>query len=690
MVEALVKFFLQRLESLLLEETEIFTGLEDQMEKIKSTIREISRFLGDRGRAEGDVAFCSWENQLKDLLHEMDDLVDEFIIQMDQQNGSDRLALTNCFRSQLQKIESCLAETVYMMTELTSSDTNDGKEGEQGDTDEQPCGMKEGQTEPDSSTIEGEKEENAGNYEQSHGKKEGQTSAASSSAPFRLKYMNLPYYLQSCLMYCNIFPENYWISKGRLIRLLVAEGLVQEKAGQIFEDVAEENLNEMVSQGMLQVQDEQGGNGAKFSVSSPYRMFLRENFVTTQAKSDFTISHTARRILTSDMMNITHNLNNLRPWSLFLLGNQNLSEGNWLNFTGAKFLRVLDLENSRIKSLPDELGDLIHLTYLGLKKTDINELPMRLGKLRALQTLDIRWCRILTALPNEVLNLARLRHLKMSRSIISGMKLPRGIGRFQNLLTLTGIHTGDGIAEELGELTQLRGLGVMDVTEENASELYATIMKMQGLLCLSLEAKHAYKQQHLVILEFFLPPPLLRKLCLEGLLEKIPNWLGSMECLTKLRLGFSHLSENPGLVLQLLPNLKILTLWHAYDAKHLGKEFCKAGGFPKLEVLSIASHVLEEWTELEEGALPRLQYLHFHNCLNLRMLPEGLQFVTTLKHLDLLPLLDDHSERLKPDGGEENYKIRHIPVISFILVSELTVMFNERFHTPSTPSPSGT
>lgn len=236
------------------------------------------------------------------------------------------------------------------------------------------------------------------------------------------------------------------------------------------------------------------------------------------------------------------------------------------------------------------------------------------------------------------------------------------------------MHAGGGIAEELDKLTQLRKLGVMDVAEENAGELYTSIMKMQGLLCLSLEAKHTFNKQHLVLLDSFLPPPSLRKLRLEGLLDKIPGWLGSLESLTKLRLGFSHLSENPTSVLQLLPNLKILTLWHAYDAQKVGKEFCKAGGFPKLEVLSIASHVLEAWTEIEEGALPSLQYLHFHNCLRLRMLPEGLQYITTLKQLDLLPLLDEHAERLKPDGGEENHKIRNIPKISFIPMSVLNSM----------------
>ncbi|CAI0395517.1 unnamed protein product [Linum tenue] len=367
------------------------------------------------------------------------------------------------------------------------------------------------------------------------------------------------------------------------------------------------------------------------------------------------------------MTQIAEKLKNTRPRTLLSLGNQDGLEGNWLSFQGAKFLRILDLEAARIKSIPEELGDLIHLTYLGLKHNDIVDLPVTISNLRALQTLDIRWCGSLTSLSGEILNLIRLRHLKMFKN----MKMPEGISKLTNLLTLTGIHGGGDIPLELGKLRQLRSLGVMDVTEDTADALFASITRLQNLLSLSLEAKWSAGKEKLTLLDTFSPPHLLRKLRLEGRLENIPSWFHSLNNLTMLRLGFSHLEEDPALALQQLPNLQNLTLWHAYDGKQLGKEFCKAGGFPKLEILSIASHVLEEWTEVEEGALPSLQYLHFHNCSRLRMLPEGLQFVTTLKQLDLLPLNDDHVERLKPDGGEENYKIEHIPTIRFLPVSAL-------------------
>ncbi|KAG6754089.1 hypothetical protein POTOM_042097 [Populus tomentosa] len=456
------------------------------MEMVKGTIKEVGCFYGDRGNTEAYAVFSRWETELKNLFDDLDDHVDEFVIQMDQQQGSDRW------------------------------------HGRKDDI-----------------------------KEQSHGGKK-----------FRQKLIRLPVKQRRKRMKVtenNLMEtkKNYGIAKGRLIRLLVAE----------------------------------------VTVLSPYRVFLRDSYRTAHPDSEFSIPRKARRILTPDMTKVAESLSNIQPRSLFLFGKQELSDENWLNFEGAKFLRVLDLEDAKIRRLPDEVGDLIDLAYLGLKNNELNEFPDRLGNLRALQSLDIRWCGDLTELSTAILKLVRLRHLKMFKSRnVSGMQLSGGIGTLGSLLTLTGVHAGGKIAGELRKLTQLRRLGMMDVAEENEDELYASIMVMQGLLSLSLEAK-----------------TLLTNVTLSS----------GIHSHRRLLLGNS--------ALKVLPNLEKLTLWHAYDGRQLGKDFCKAGGFPKLEVLIIASRVLEEWTELEEGALPRLKYLHFHSCLNLmnlRMLPEGLQVTT--------------------------------------------------------------
>ncbi|KAM1340089.1 hypothetical protein EV1_038485 [Malus domestica] len=67
------------------------------------------------------------------------------------------------------------------------------------------------------------------------------------------------------------------------------------------------------------------------------------------------------------------------------------------------------------------------------------------------------------------------------------------------------VYSGGGIAEELGNLIQLRKLEVMDVAEENTNELLASITKMSEILSLSLEAKDAVSEGDLILPDSFTP-----------------------------------------------------------------------------------------------------------------------------------------------------------------------------------------
>lgn len=88
-----------------------------------------------------------------------------------------------------------------------------------------------------------------------------------------------------------------------------------------------------------------------------------------------------------------------------------------------------------------------------------------------------------------------------------------------------------------------------------------------------------------------------------------------------------------GTVLEKLPNLRNLFLkWNAYTRQDM---VCSETGFPQLRVLQIHRiRNLESW-RVDKGAMPKLSSLEIISCPNLKMVPYGLQFITTLEKLEI-------------------------------------------------------
>ncbi|KAF8394055.1 hypothetical protein HHK36_020257 [Tetracentron sinense] len=160
---------------------------------------------------------------------------------------------------------------------------------------------------------------------------------------------------------------------------------------------------------------------------------------------------------------------------------------------------------------------------------------------------------------------------------------------------------------------------------------------------------------------------LLSKLRLDGrIVNLVPENNPFPQNLTKLRLNNSQLKQDPMAILENLPRLKILHL-HYYSFK--GKEMvCSNRGFPQLELLMLSYlGELEEW-RVEEGAMPSLRHLEIDCCRKLRMVPEGLRFVTTLRELEITGMPQNFKQRLQVldgRGGQDLYKVQHIPSITF-------------------------
>ncbi|XP_037497805.1 disease resistance protein RPM1 isoform X3 [Jatropha curcas] len=453
-------------------------------------------------------------------------------------------------------------------------------------------------------------------------------------------------------------------SKAEMARLLSAEALIPEKEGELIDNVANNVIDELIHLGPLR-ETYIYGDGPCIAFNESY-----VNLCVVEVDEVEFLAEAAnlpvRAIIHQYRNNIPPDFKTLQIRSLFL-DSVGFSRASMETICKLQYLLVLHLDGRLLERLPDEVGDLFHLRYLGLSSLDMDELPQTLGNLQNLQTLDIITHRKLKELPLQVFNIQQLRHINIRTgypSTSSGIRVPSGIGTLKSLLTLGEVYAGGVIASELSSLTQLQQLSVGCVSEDNSTQLFAAITKMENLVSLSLKADEFYSLNSSVLdLESFSPPSSIKHLRLYGALVEMPAWLASMENLTVLHLRYSNLLEPPAPTLQFLPKLKILRIDRAYKVRCIGKEFCDTGGFPKLEILAFSQEdILVEWTEIGRGAFPSLRHLEFSFCPNLRFLPEGLQNISSLQVLNLCGTHIDLGRRLL---SEESYKIKHISKVSF-------------------------
>ena len=132
-----------------------------------------------------------------------------------------------------------------------------------------------------------------------------------------------------------------------------------------------------------------------------------------------------------------------------------------------KFIRLLDLHNMEIKTIPSSIKKLKHLRYLDLSRNEgIEMLPKSIVKLYNLQTLKLSGCSKLKELPRDINKLVNLKFLEIDDcSRLTHM--PNGLGQLTNLQTLSrfvmskgridSVFRSYGKLKELNKLNKLRG-----------------------------------------------------------------------------------------------------------------------------------------------------------------------------------------------------------------------------------------
>ncbi|GMH18299.1 hypothetical protein Nepgr_020140 [Nepenthes gracilis] len=462
-----------------------------------------------------------------------------------------------------------------------------------------------------------------------------------------LSYNELPYNLKPCFLYLALFPEDFLIPVGKLIRMWISEGFITEEqrcGEETLEDVARQFLDELIQRNIVQVASRNyEGKVKRVQIHDLIRELCikkakKRDFLeiyslqssTAQAQvEDGTIMQSRRVGIYSSLSNtsIPSQAQNPHLRSLFVFqlrrhdGSLNLASVHE-NF---RLLKVLNIVRpwpcSDKLAFPIEIGNLIHLRYLGIQGPLSIILPKSIVNLKNLFTLDCRDCKFIEVVPKVWWKLYRLRHLLLRSTEVPPETLE--FHTLRSLQTLWGVRGGDWMLKQMSTLSPtVKKLGINTIltTEQLEAVFQCPSFKLGHLHTFSLKWRTDVKLRN-IELSFLCHG--LRKLKLSGPIgeeESSPANLFPPK-LQEVTLAFSKLKSNETMTtLGKLPNLRYLYL---NDYSYISKEWtCSAGEFPQLEHLEIQGlQDLEEW-RVEERAMPNLSFLSVYDCPRLTRLPK--------------------------------------------------------------------
>jgi len=294
------------------------------------------------------------------------------------------------------------------------------------------------------------------------------------------------------------------------------------------------------------------------------------------------------------------------------------------NISSLRRLRVLFLNEKRYESLPNFIGDMIHLRYLKVC-VDADYLPAGITKLRYLQILDLEDSSNLRELPREFYRLIGLKHLRLGvKALWSGYTLIDMPPRFGELTSLQSLDKF--IVGENNGLDVLSGMNLTETLviyfkkqrESGVLEAAKANLKGKKLTVLSLKFEYDSVTEADELLEHLQPPSTLRHL-------KVDRWNGER-----------------------------FPQWGIYQLPS------GIGGLTALQQLYILN--CDNLKTLPEsiGSLSQLRTLVIKYCSKLEALPKSIQNLTALERLEIryCPILKTRCE--EPDGDDWPL-IQHIP-----------------------------
>ncbi|XP_010426118.1 PREDICTED: putative disease resistance RPP13-like protein 3 [Camelina sativa] len=417
------------------------------------------------------------------------------------------------------------------------------------------------------------------------------------STVFDLSFKEMRHELKLCFLYLSIFPEDYEINVEKLIRLLVAEGFIQEDEEMMMEDVARYYIDELIDRSLLEAERIERGKVMTCKIHDLLRDVVIKkakelNFVNVYNEKHHS-STMCRREVVHHLMNnnylVDRRVNKrMRTFMFFGEGTGMVGSVRTSNLK-LNLLRVLNMGGLLLcgkryirESLPEVIGELIHLRYLGIADNNVTILPAFVSNLRFLQTLDASRSSNDSDSFQCTTDLSELTSLRHVIGKFVGECL---IGDAANLQTLRSIssYSWSKLKHEL--LINLRDLEIYDDS------------KWVDQRRVPLHTSHFSKLINLRVLKLEVGIFKLSSESESGLVDVI---FPSLESLT---LVGTNMEEDSMPALQKLPRLEDLVL---KDCTYSGtKMSISAQGFSRLRNLKLFMVRLDELL-IDEEALPSL------------------------------------------------------------------------------------
>jgi disease resistance protein RPS2 len=476
--------------------------------------------------------------------------------------------------------------------------------------------------------------------------------------------------LQSCFLYCAMFPEDEQICVDELVRMWIAEGFCKSRDETYSMDMAigYRYVKLLIDCGMFQSVNFEK-QGMDIIVDKPVNVWKKRFIRVHDVIRDVAIyigekqkNYLCRAGLQlkvfpgsppQDCKKMSLHRNQIAsvpedfPCTqlvILILSKNPLTrnvQGNFLN--NLTSLRVLDLSNTQIESVPTSLTQLRYLDlsntqiesvptsftkleFLALRCTCIKELPKEIGNLSNLQFLDISECKYLTSLPTEISQLTSLKRLHLSMGVEKAVTDPTNVMALMGLKNVIELHL------------------YMFFNFKN-HEIMGTIMGSW------VKMRHLYLHYNHIHLKCNLPEGMQNMKNLQSLVlygyrgTQLPKWICEFQQLERLELDSWHNVEMLP-ALGSLPNLKFLKLSNHPTLKNLRiGDHGLENGFPKLEMLHLSkipklreiemphlSKILKlvEIGVLEEGILPHLHLLKVKKCPLLKKSLGGVERLPSL------------------------------------------------------------